>query len=136
MLHLENKIKSKRIFPRIYLRYVDDIFAVVKKEEVENVRSLLSSQFDSINFTFETETEGKLPFLDRMTEKLNLESTTNQHQLNSLLEKIHTIQNHTNLLHFKFTTDYLTFSWIRLNLKKKKITSSNVEKSMEFQKKR
>jgi hypothetical protein len=69
MLHLENKVKRQKWFPRIYLRYVDDIFAVIKKNDVENIREKLSSQFDSINFTVEIEQDNQLPFLDILVKK-------------------------------------------------------------------
>jgi hypothetical protein len=71
MLHFENKIKRYRWFPRVYFRYVDDIFAIVKANEVEEVKNLLCSQFESINFTVEREKEGKLPFLDLNIERRN-----------------------------------------------------------------
>ena len=42
--------------PRIWLRYVDNIFSIIKKH--------LNSIHPSIQFTVEIETNGKLPFLD------------------------------------------------------------------------
>jgi hypothetical protein len=47
--HLENKLKCRRIFPRVWVRYVDDIFAVVRKDGVLDLLSLLNSQYESIN---------------------------------------------------------------------------------------
>jgi hypothetical protein len=71
MLHFENKIKRQKWFPRIYIRYVDDIFAVVKKDDVEKIRTNLSAQFESINFTVETELNNQLPFLDILVKREN-----------------------------------------------------------------
>jgi hypothetical protein len=69
MLHLENKVKRQKWFPRVYIRYVDDIFAVVKKNDVEKIRENLSSQFDSINFTVEMEDNNQIPFLDILVKR-------------------------------------------------------------------
>jgi len=64
MGHMENKLKRRKLFPRVWVRYVDDVFAVVHKDKVLDLLELLNSQNDSINFTYEIEKDGKLPFLD------------------------------------------------------------------------
>lgn len=56
--------KSAGKLPRIWHRYVDDVFAVVKKGEVNNILNMLNSQYDEINFTCEIEENNKLVFLD------------------------------------------------------------------------
>lgn len=71
MMHFENKIKTRSWFPRIYCRYVDDIYAIIKKKEVENVYMKLNEQFPEIKFTVETEIDGKLPFLDLLVKNEN-----------------------------------------------------------------
>ena len=69
MEHLEQKLLAtapKDLQPRLWKRYVDDILEVVKKGVVENLTEFLNGLDDSgsIRFTYELETEGKLPFLD------------------------------------------------------------------------
>lgn len=49
----------------------DDIAAVVKKNEIENVLSVLNSQFESIKFTYEIECDKKLAFLDMELQNVN-----------------------------------------------------------------
>ena len=52
--------------PKLWLRYVDDILEVVKKDSVQQLTDHIN-QIDasgSIKFTFEKETEGRIPFLD------------------------------------------------------------------------
>ena len=51
--------------PRLWKRYVDDIFEVVKKSSVEGLTEFLNNVDDSgsIKFTYEMELNGKLPFL-------------------------------------------------------------------------
>ena len=50
--------------PRIWLRYVDDIFSIIKKNLVKRLLEHLNSIHPSTQFTVEIETNGKLPFLD------------------------------------------------------------------------
>lgn len=52
-------------FPRIWYRYVDDIWAVMKKQSLRHfLNRLNNSRFETIKFTKEEETDGKLNFLD------------------------------------------------------------------------
>lgn len=71
MSSFETDLKARGLLPRIWLRYVDDVFAVVKTTEIENVLTTINSQFESINFTYETETNNTLPFLDLMITRKN-----------------------------------------------------------------
>jgi hypothetical protein len=56
-------------FPKIWLRYVDDIFAVTKREKVNETLTWLNSQHPKIQFTFEIDGNGRIPFLDVMMER-------------------------------------------------------------------
>lgn len=51
-------------FPSVYIRYVDDIFAVFDTMQCKKFVSSLDSKFTSNKFTYELEWNGKLPFLD------------------------------------------------------------------------
>lgn len=67
MTHLEKLFKEKfTYFPSLYLRYVDDIFAVfdTTKYDLDNFVTNLNSMFPSIKFTVEKEKDNQLPFLD------------------------------------------------------------------------
>ena len=61
---IENDIKDRSWFPRVWLRYVDDVFAVINKNSEEEILSLLNTKHTNIKFTMEMESDGKLPFLD------------------------------------------------------------------------
>jgi predicted GIY-YIG superfamily endonuclease len=65
MGRLEKEMKKEKWFPRFYLRFVDDIIVVIKKDD-NIVLNELNSRHAAINFTIEKESEGKLPFLDLM----------------------------------------------------------------------
>ena len=63
---VENNIfqKTKSFFPKFYVRYVDDVFAVFKKKgDVEEFLKVLNDQHPQLKFTVET-TDSTLPFLD------------------------------------------------------------------------
>lgn len=64
MSNFEVELTQHEIFPRIWHRYVDDIFAIVHKDDTSNVLSLLNDQNVSIQFTTELEVDAKLAFLD------------------------------------------------------------------------
>lgn len=52
--------------PKLWLRYVDDILEVINKDQVEALTDHINKvdKSGSIKFTYETESDGKLPFLD------------------------------------------------------------------------
>jgi hypothetical protein len=62
-------LKSSPLFPRLWLRYGDNIFAVTKREKVNETLTWLNSQHQKIQFTFEIEENGRIPFLDVMVER-------------------------------------------------------------------
>lgn len=47
-------------------KYVDDLFLVLPLSKIDEVREIFNQQHTSIKFTVETETDGRLPFLDMM----------------------------------------------------------------------
>jgi len=56
--------------PYMYLRYVDDTFAIFKTESGSKMfYNKLSSMHPSLKFTMEKNTDGTLPFLDVKIEK-------------------------------------------------------------------
>jgi len=74
MSHFETQLSLKsKNFPRIFFRYVDDIFAVVSftKEELAEFVDFMNSQYASIKFTVEVELDSKLPFLDILVSRNN-----------------------------------------------------------------
>lgn len=61
---LEEGLQAEGMLPRVYIRYVDDVFAILDREEVEETLRELNARHPKIRFTMEVEDEGKLPFLD------------------------------------------------------------------------
>lgn len=70
MCQLENELEDR--LPRVWWRYVDDVFAIIKKSEADNLLKVLNGdKYKSIRFTCEQESDGKLPFLDLMLRRTN-----------------------------------------------------------------
>ncbi|XP_036329660.1 uncharacterized protein LOC118741793 [Rhagoletis pomonella] len=57
--------------PRLLTKYVDDIFAIVKTEDTNDMLTILNGFSKSIRFTIEVEKQGKLPFLDTQVIRRN-----------------------------------------------------------------
>jgi hypothetical protein len=68
MSDLESEASKQNWFPRYWARYVDDIIAIVKKEEVDEVLKKLNRMSPAIKFTQERQQNKKLPFLDVLIE--------------------------------------------------------------------
>ena len=71
MASFEMSLKNRGLLPRVWLRYVDDVFAVVETNEISNVLEVLNNQFETIKFTHEEEKENILPFLDLELKRVN-----------------------------------------------------------------
>ncbi|KAJ8951688.1 hypothetical protein NQ318_012230 [Aromia moschata] len=67
MSKIETEVKDKfEYFPRVWFRYVDDIFAVfdTKAISLDNFVAKLNNRFPTIKITYEMEHNEQLPFLD------------------------------------------------------------------------
>src|SRR5436190_9621658 len=62
------EIKAKETmtyFPRIWIRYVDDVFVIFnKRENLQTFLTQLNSFYNTIKFTYEIERNNCIPFLD------------------------------------------------------------------------
>ena len=65
----------KRALP-LWLRYVDDTFTAVHKDEIDDFHEHLNGQNADIQFTKEIEENGKIPFLDCLVTRDNNELRT------------------------------------------------------------
>ena len=55
---------ASSVKPRLWKRYVDDVFAISKKVHTKSLLAHVNSIDEQIVFTIEREEDGKLPFLD------------------------------------------------------------------------
>ena len=60
----EQAIRNAVIPPKVWKRFVDDIFAIIKKSAVLSFHDTLNSIDTHINFTIEHEQDGRIAFLD------------------------------------------------------------------------
>ena len=64
MQHFEELTLHGEASPRLWLRYVDDTFLIIKKADVDRFLLKINSTWPAIQFTCEVEQAGSLPFLD------------------------------------------------------------------------
>ena len=60
----ERALRESNVVVKLWKRYVDDSLAVIKKGEEELLLKHLNSGHDDIQFTYESENDGRIPFLD------------------------------------------------------------------------
>jgi hypothetical protein len=67
--------KELEYFSSVWLRYVDDIFAIfdTNKGDIDNFIGKLNKRFESIKFTWEREDNNCLPFLDTLVHILEFD---------------------------------------------------------------
>ena len=77
MQHIEERALAtcRQTIP-LWLRYVDDTFTAVHKDEIDDFHDHLNEQNADIQFTKEIEENGKLPFLDCLVSRDNNELRT------------------------------------------------------------
>jgi hypothetical protein len=69
---LESKMEDKVWFSRLWYRYVDDVFAIIKRGDAEKVLEQLNKRHNAIKFTHEEKKCGQLSFLDTRAALRNL----------------------------------------------------------------
>ena len=73
----EQQLFSRIVKPSVYFRYVDDTFVILRNdEERAEFHQLLNSLHPNLRFTYEVESNNKLPFLDVTVEKCDKAYTT------------------------------------------------------------
>ena len=74
MQHVEERALAtcRQMIP-LWLRYVDDTFTAIHKDEIDDFHDHLNKQNTIIQLTKEIEENGKLPFLDCLVSRNNNE---------------------------------------------------------------
>jgi hypothetical protein len=60
MADYESKLSKLKIFPKIWIGYVDDIFCVMKKDTIDRLLVIMNRRQNTIKFTHEIEKNGTL----------------------------------------------------------------------------
>lgn len=61
-----SKLENK---PKIFVKYVDDIFTIIPTDSLDSTLAALNSFHPRLMFTYETELDNKIPFLDTMVHR-------------------------------------------------------------------
>lgn len=93
--------RSIESFPRIWFRYVDDVFAVIKKDaDILSLVDDLNSLNVNINFTFEKEDNNELAFLDmKLRRKANCKLEIDIFRKSTHTDRFITNDSHHSLQH-------------------------------------
>ena len=80
----ESAIIASTVPPKVWKRYVDDSFCIIKKDEIPTFHNTLNSMDSHISFTIEQENNGQISFLDTLISRKNgtnfyKTSTENRH---------------------------------------------------------
>ncbi|XP_073826795.1 uncharacterized protein [Musca autumnalis] len=65
---LESSLGSLSTKPKILTKYVDDLFAIIREDAIEETLTTLNGFNRNIKFTLEEESDGKIPYLDTLGE--------------------------------------------------------------------
>lgn len=61
---IEISMETLSCRPKLFVRYVDDIFAIIKKDKIQDTLEVLNKYHEKLQFTVEEEDHGKLAYLD------------------------------------------------------------------------
>ena len=96
----ERALATYKRTPPLWLRYVDDTFTALHKDEINDFHQHLNGQSADIQFTKEIEENGKIPFLDCLVTRDN----------NKLRTTIYRKPTHTDRLLNHLTTLYTDYT--------------------------
>jgi hypothetical protein len=77
MADLETRLSMLKIFPKVWIRYVDDIFCVMKKNTINRMLVIMNRRHNTIKFTHEVEDNETLCFLDTQIKRFDKKLTFN-----------------------------------------------------------
>jgi Reverse transcriptase (RNA-dependent DNA polymerase)/GIY-YIG catalytic domain len=123
MSRLEKKLLGEGKIPTKWYRYVDDVFCIIQKNELENTLINLNSQYPSIKFTHETEVDGILPFLDLEIIRNNNKIEFGIYKKPTSTKRYITSDSFCNTQHKHAAFNSMTYRLVNLPLKPEKFNS-------------
>eukprot|EP00061_Rhincodon_typus_P017917 g46851.t1 len=69
VMHRLESMALPLIQPKLWIRYVDDTFVIIKRTKLEKMHELINITLTGIRFTKDEEKNKLLPFLDIMLER-------------------------------------------------------------------
>ena len=67
----ELAVSTSSVPPKVWKRYVDDSFVIIKKDAVTSFHNTLNASDPKISFTIELENNGQIAFLDTLISRRN-----------------------------------------------------------------
>ena len=67
----ELAISTSSVPPKVWKRYLDDSFVIIKKDAVSSFHNTLNASDPKISFTIELENNGQIAFLDTLVSRRN-----------------------------------------------------------------
>jgi hypothetical protein len=92
---IETQLNEKGLLPRSYNRYVDDSIGIIKKQNLEETIKIFNSQHKNLQYTYEIEKDGKLPFLDVIISRDDFKTVQIYRKPTDTMRIIPSTSNHT-----------------------------------------
>lgn len=107
-------------FPRLWLRYVDDVFAILdtSKFTLQEFTDILNSKFPSIKFTNEIEKNGTLPFLDTLVIRNRNKLEIDIYRKNTNTDRYITSDSNHSMQHKRSALNFLVHRLLNFPLSK------------------
>lgn len=127
MCDFETNMSKHPDFPRVYYRYVDDIFVIQNRRKFDLVRSAFEKHLDKIEvgavkFTIERQVDNKLPFLNTLVEIVNGVLTIDVYRKPSSTQRLITCDSHHDIKHKMAAYHSMAHLMVNLPLDESKIT--------------
>ena len=106
----ESTIAASTTPPKVWKRYVDDGFVVIKEHSVSNFHDTLNAVDFKISFTIETENNGQISFLDALITRKNGAVTIAVSRKSTHTDRYLDFNSHHELKH-KISTASTLLNW-------------------------
>jgi hypothetical protein len=98
-IFIEMRLSRLKIFPKVWIRYVDDIFCFMKKNTIDWMLVILNQRYNTIKFTHEVEDNETLCFLDTQIKRVDKKRTFNIYRKPKATSRYIPIESHHSILH-------------------------------------
>jgi hypothetical protein len=105
MADLETQLSKLNIFPKVWIRYVKDIFCVMKKNTIDQMLVIMNRRHNTIKFTHEVEDNETLCFLDTQIKRVDKKLTFNIYRKPMATSRYIPIESHHSIQHISAAFD-------------------------------
>ena len=105
----ELAISTSSVPPKVWKRYVDDSFVIIKKDAVSSFHNTLNASDPKISFTIEFENNGQIAFLDTLVSRRNGVAVTDVYRKPTHTDRYLDFSSHHDIKHKISTASTLLF---------------------------